>query len=158
MRLETEKISTQVLSVLTYPESNGEPIASNTKQFEEIVALKAGPESVLSDAFVARDLLWYPIEGRPDIRLAPDVLVAFGRPGGHRSSYRQWEDGGSGGRRSCANSASIPTRSKSALFFHRTLSGFAFSFRVESYKNRIAPLRRSAGTPQPDDLRSERQL
>lgn len=24
--------------------------------------------------------------------VAPDVLVAFGRPGGHRGSYRQWEE------------------------------------------------------------------
>jgi hypothetical protein len=46
------------------------------------------------DVFVAGDLLWYPVEGRPDIRRAPDVLVAFGRPKGDRGSYRQWEEGG----------------------------------------------------------------
>jgi Uma2 family endonuclease len=42
--------------------------------------------------FVAGDMLWYPVEGRPDIRQAPDVMVAFGRPNGDRGSYRQWEE------------------------------------------------------------------
>jgi hypothetical protein len=34
------------------------------------------------------------VEGEPDIRIAPDVLVAFGRPRGDRGSYKQWEEGG----------------------------------------------------------------
>lgn len=83
----------QVLSAQTYPDSDGEPIAGNTKQFQWIVTIQGNLEALLPDAFVAGDLLWYPVEGRPDIRLAPDVLVAFGRPGGHRGSYRQWEEG-----------------------------------------------------------------
>ena len=46
------------------------------------------------NVFVAGDLLWYPVEGdRPD-RLAPDILVAFGRPKGERGSYMQWVEGG----------------------------------------------------------------
>ena len=40
--------------------------------------------------FVAGDLLWYPVEGHPEIRQAPDAMVAFGRPKGYRGSYRQW--------------------------------------------------------------------
>ena len=44
--------------------------------------------------FVAGDLFWYPVEGAPGNRFAPDALVAFGRPKGHRGSYRQWEEGG----------------------------------------------------------------
>jgi Uma2 family endonuclease len=44
--------------------------------------------------FVAGDLLWYPVEGHPEIRVAPDVLVALGRPKGDRGSYRQWVEGG----------------------------------------------------------------
>jgi len=44
--------------------------------------------------FVASDLLWYPVEGRPDICHAPDVMVAIGRPKGDRSAYLQWEEGG----------------------------------------------------------------
>jgi hypothetical protein len=42
------------------------------------------------NVFVAMDLLWYPVEGNPRIRVAPDVLVALGRPKGHRGSYKQW--------------------------------------------------------------------
>jgi Uma2 family endonuclease len=45
------------------------------------------------DVFVAGDLLWYPVEGRPDIRVAPDALVTFGRPKGYRGSYQQWQEG-----------------------------------------------------------------
>jgi hypothetical protein len=37
------------------------------------------------------DLLWYPVRGQPRLRMAPDVLVALGRPKGYRGSYRQWE-------------------------------------------------------------------
>jgi Uma2 family endonuclease len=44
--------------------------------------------------FVAGDLLWYPVEGEPKIRQAPDTLVAFGRPKGYRGSYRQWDEDG----------------------------------------------------------------
>lgn len=41
---------------------------------------------------MAADLLWYPVEYHPEIRSAPDVFVAFGRPKGHRRSYKQWEE------------------------------------------------------------------
>ena len=46
------------------------------------------------DVFVAGDLLWYPVEGDPKTRIAPDAMVAFGRPKGERGSYKQWEEGG----------------------------------------------------------------
>ena len=44
--------------------------------------------------FVAGDLLWYPVAGDNKTRIAPDALVAFGRPKGDRGSYKQWEEGG----------------------------------------------------------------
>jgi Uma2 family endonuclease len=78
---------------IIYPESDGQPMAENTLQFEWIVTLKGGVEAVVRDApnvFVAGDLFWYPVEGDPSICMAPDVLVAFGRPRGHRGSYQQW--------------------------------------------------------------------
>jgi hypothetical protein len=34
------------------------------------------------------------VEGDPTICKAPDVYVAFGRPRGHRGSYKVWEEGG----------------------------------------------------------------
>lgn len=43
--------------------------------------------------FVAGDLLWYPVEGNRDLRQAPDVMVAFGRPKGYRGAYLQWREG-----------------------------------------------------------------
>ncbi len=79
---------------LVYPDSDGQPISDNTLQFRWIAMLKAGLDARTPDAFVAGDLLWYPVEGQPWVRVAPDVLVAFGRPKGYRGSYKQWEEAG----------------------------------------------------------------
>jgi Uma2 family endonuclease len=82
---------------ILYPESDGLPIADYTRQFEYIATIKGGLDGVFKDdpnVFVAGDLFWYPVEGDPTIRAAPDTLVAFGRPRGHRRSYLQWEEGG----------------------------------------------------------------
>jgi Uma2 family endonuclease len=78
-----------------YPDSDGNPMSDNTVQFGWIVLLKENLECLFAnnpDVFVAGDLLWYPVEGHPEIRLAPDVMVAMGRPKGNRGSYRQWEE------------------------------------------------------------------
>src|SRR4051794_20596997 len=80
-----------------YPDSDGEPMAENTLQWEWIVTIKAGLDTVfldVPDVFVASDLFWYPIEGDNKTRTAPDALVAFGRPKGDRGSYMQWREGG----------------------------------------------------------------
>ena len=82
---------------IMYPDSDGQPMAENTLQYEWIVTLKGGFEDVFRDdpdVFVAGDLLWYPVEGNNTLRQAPDTLVAFGRPKGYRGSYRQWVEGG----------------------------------------------------------------
>ena len=81
---------------IIYPESDGEPMADNTKQYEYIVTIQGGIARLFdgrNDVFVAGDLLWYPVEGNNKRRMAPDVLVAFGRPPGHRGSYKQWLEG-----------------------------------------------------------------
>jgi len=78
-----------------YPESDGEPMASNTVQFKCIVSVEGNIEVIfLNDpnVFIAGDFFWYPVEGRPDIRQAPDAMVVFGRPKGHRGSYLQWKE------------------------------------------------------------------
>jgi len=80
-----------------YPDSDGQPMADNTLQFKWIVLVKEGLEDVFRDdpnVFVAGDLLWYAQEGDPTIRVAPDAMVVFGRPKGHRGSYKQWEEDG----------------------------------------------------------------
>jgi Uma2 family endonuclease len=82
---------------VVYPESDGQPMADNTLQFEWITTIKFGADALFEDdpnVFVAGDLLWYPVEGRRDICAAPDVMVVFGRPKGHRRSYQQWREGG----------------------------------------------------------------
>jgi Uma2 family endonuclease len=76
-----------------YPDSDGKPMADNTEQFLYLTTIKEGLDGLLlENVFVGGDLLWYPVEGRPKIRMAPDVLVAFGRPKGKRGSYRQWRE------------------------------------------------------------------
>jgi len=79
-----------------YPDSDGQPVADNTLQFEWIVTLQGNLDLLfrdVPDVFVAGDHLIYPVEGSPEIRQAPDVYVAFGRPKGHRGSYKVWEEG-----------------------------------------------------------------
>lgn len=80
-----------------YPESDGQPMGENTLQILWIMTIVGGLQAVFrdrDDVFVAGDLFWYPVEGDPKTRVAPDVMVVFGRPKGHRGSYRQWEEGG----------------------------------------------------------------
>ncbi len=77
-----------------YPDSDGQPIASNTEQYRWIVTIQQNLDWLLPEAFVIGDLFWYPVEGRADISVAPDVMVVLGRPKGKRLSYKQWEEGG----------------------------------------------------------------
>jgi len=78
-----------------YPDSDGQPMADNTEQFQWIILIKENLEiwfAALANVFVAGDLLWYPVEGNNKLRQAPDVMVALGRPKGKRGSYKQWEE------------------------------------------------------------------
>jgi Uma2 family endonuclease len=80
---------------IIYPDSDGQPMADNTLQFQWIVTLKENLELMYADTadvFVAGDLLWYPVEGDNKTRVAPDAMVAFGRPKGYRGSYMQWKE------------------------------------------------------------------
>jgi Uma2 family endonuclease len=82
---------------ITYPESDGKPMADNTLQFRWIVTIQGGLDAWFRDnpdVFVAGNLLWYPVEGQPRVNAAPDIMVAVGRPKGDRRSYLQWEEGG----------------------------------------------------------------
>jgi Uma2 family endonuclease len=80
-----------------YPESDGEPMSDNTKQFNWILLLASNLKALYrdhQDVFVSGNQHWYPVEGDPDTTAAPDVYVVFGRPKGDRPSYKQWEEGG----------------------------------------------------------------
>ncbi|MCF3589007.1 Uma2 family endonuclease [Planktothrix agardhii 1029] len=80
---------------IIYSDTDSQPIADNTRQFQWIVTIKENLDLLFannSNVFVAGDLLWYPIEGNNTIRRAPDVMVVFGRPKGYRGSYQQWQE------------------------------------------------------------------
>jgi Uma2 family endonuclease len=80
---------------IIYSDTDGQPMADNTRQFQWIVTIKENLDLLFADnsnVFVAGDLLWYPIEGNNRIRRAPDVMVVFGRPKGYRGSYQQWQE------------------------------------------------------------------
>lgn len=81
---------------IIYPESDGKPMADNTKQFRWILTIQQNIDWLYANdpqVFVAGDLLWYPVEGQTQIAAAPDTMVVFGRPKGDRGSYKQWEEG-----------------------------------------------------------------
>ncbi len=78
-----------------YPDSDGQPMSDNTKQFRWILIVQQNLAWLFADdpnVFIAGDLLWYPVEGDNKIRVGPDVMVVFGRPKGDRGSYKQWEE------------------------------------------------------------------
>ncbi|NJR66575.1 MAG: Uma2 family endonuclease [Leptolyngbyaceae cyanobacterium CRU_2_3] len=88
-------IEPAIPSNIVYPDSDGQPMSDNTKQFRWIVTIKENLELLFAnreDVFVAGDLLWYPVEGSNTIRQAPDVMVVMNRPKGDRGSYKQWNE------------------------------------------------------------------
>lgn len=80
-----------------YPSSDGQPMAESTEHYQWIVTITGGLEDLFKNdenVFIAGDLLWYPVEGKSDIRRAPDVMVVFGRQKGARGSYIQHLESG----------------------------------------------------------------
>ena len=81
---------------IDYPSSDGKRMAEDTLQADWIMKLHGNLGWLFHkepNVFVAADLLWYPVEGEPGIRHAPDAMVALGRPKGHRGAYLQWKEG-----------------------------------------------------------------
>jgi Uma2 family endonuclease len=85
------------LAEIEYPDTDGQPLAVTTTHYDYISLIKGGLDVVFrdrEDVLVAADLLWYPMEGHPEVKNAPDVLVALGRPkDDERRSYQQWREG-----------------------------------------------------------------
>lgn len=93
--ITTQGVQSTADDDITYPESDGKPMADNTKQFRYIVTIQGGMAALFADdpnVFVAGDLLWYPVRGDNKLRVAPDTMLAFGRPKGDRGSYLQWKE------------------------------------------------------------------
>jgi Uma2 family endonuclease len=88
-------VSHPLTTEVEFPDSDGKPMAENTRQYEAIVTLKGNIEAFApATAFVAGDHLIYVDPTDPTERQAPDVYVAFGRPRGHRGSYMVWDEEG----------------------------------------------------------------
>jgi Uma2 family endonuclease len=89
-------VQTPISAEIVYPDADGNPMADNTKQYRWIVRLVMNLKHLLrgQTAFVAGDLLWYPIkvDQPPAPCQAPDAMVVLGRPDGDRGSYKQWEE------------------------------------------------------------------
>ncbi len=94
---EDVPIEYDVAGNIIYPECDGKPLSNNTEHMEWIVYLHDGLKEYYRndpEVLVVSDLLWYPVEGNPSIRVAPDVMVIFGVPKGRRGSYQQWKESG----------------------------------------------------------------
>lgn len=86
--IKTDPITDEII----YPSSDGKRMAENTKQFDLIVYLKLGIDYLFAsdeNIFVASDLLWYPVKGRPDICTAPDVMIAIGSQESNLTKLKQ---------------------------------------------------------------------
>jgi len=69
MVIQLQNPSTEII----YPESDGQPMSDNTKQYLWMVLIKEALEWLFQsdpNVFVAGNLLWYPVEGRNKIRNA----------------------------------------------------------------------------------------
>ncbi|WP_165234025.1 Uma2 family endonuclease [Aquisphaera insulae] len=91
------RIARPLPTEIVYPDSDGEPMADNNLQYQWIVTITGNLELIFlddPDVFVVGNMLWYPIEGDNKTRIAPDTMVAFGRPKGYRGSYMQWIENG----------------------------------------------------------------
>jgi Uma2 family endonuclease len=82
-----------ILNGVAYPDDDEKRMSDNSLQFDWILMLKYNFEFLFQEnpnVFVAGNLLWYPVEGENKTRLAPDLMVVFGRPNNYRGSYIQW--------------------------------------------------------------------
>ena len=80
---------------IDYPESDGLPMCDTTRQFHWISLLVGNLQALFrnrQDVLIWGNQFWYPVEGEPGIHTTPQVYVVFGRPKGHRRSYKQWEE------------------------------------------------------------------
>lgn len=80
-----------------YPCGDGRRVPDDPRRAHVLEALHMGFRAWFrchTDVVLADALMWYPVEGRGDVRTAPDLLFAFGRPIARRYSYLQWLEGG----------------------------------------------------------------
>jgi Uma2 family endonuclease len=80
---------------VTYPCSDGEPLAETSVHIDAIINTVIALRNYLEgqQAIVLADQFLYYVQGFPKFRVAPDVMVVFNVPPGPRDSYRLWEEG-----------------------------------------------------------------
>ena len=86
--------ASQLASPRYFPDNDGEAMCHTTMQFTWIGLLKYNAEAQYRETpnvFVASHHLIYPVEGDPWIRIAPDVLIAYGPKKSARGHYEVWE-------------------------------------------------------------------
>ena len=78
---------------VSYPCSDGKPMAENMWQWRAINAAANDLDAALPTALVAADILVYPERGNSHNSIAPDVLVALDLGKRNRMSYYVWQEG-----------------------------------------------------------------
>lgn len=83
------------LSPITYPSSDGEPVAETYAHFYALLVTLEVLRQYLEgqEATVLANQFLYYAQGFPRLRVAPDVMVIFGVAPGGRDNYKTWEEG-----------------------------------------------------------------
>jgi Uma2 family endonuclease len=148
---------------IVYPDCDDQPMAEHSLQELWITRIAAGVRSLIherDDAFAAVDNFWYPVKGFPEIAVAPDVYVVFGRPKRIlvdgllvlRGSYQQWLEDDIPPQvvfeiRSPSNSD--PKLEKKLIFYEE--HGAEEYYLIDPFRNRFHAWRRSGRQLQPID-------
>lgn len=80
---------------IVYPTSDGEPVAETFDHLYVLITTLMALRHYLAgqQATVLADQFLYYVEGQPNARVAPDVMVIFNVEPGGRDSYKIWEEG-----------------------------------------------------------------
>ncbi|MGC1310524.1 MAG: Uma2 family endonuclease [Phormidesmis sp.] len=80
---------------IIYPVSDGEPVAETFDHLYVLMTTLMVLRHYLAGqrATVLADQFMYYVEGKPNARVAPDVMVIFNVEPGGRDSYKIWEEG-----------------------------------------------------------------
>lgn len=83
---------------IVYPYTDGQPMGESRLQLMWIYYILTNIDLYYldrKDVFVSANNFIYPVQGRADLTIAPDVYVAYGRPKqDDLKSYKLWEQGG----------------------------------------------------------------
>jgi Uma2 family endonuclease len=79
---------------VVYPSSDGEPLAETSVHADAIINAVVILRNYLAEqeAIVLADQFLYYVEGYPQFRVAPDIMVIFNVPPGPRDNFKVWEE------------------------------------------------------------------